>query len=278
MSFEDAHTRERGPSVFSLFEFQIGEDVFYRYTDADEPVWFQENEFIPEPISRSDIETDGTLKKANIKVNTRYNLKPAKIFRVDPPSFVTNLKVWEGHFTDRAREFRLVWSGRVLNCKAEPPTAEFTCEPISTSLKRPGLRRNYQRPCPHALYGTLCGAAKVDQPVNWVSGSDNAWVITKPSSGYIGAETYEGGLVSWIDAEGLLRRQTILSVQEDGNHLILSVNRALAPSQAPTGITIRKGCNHTEDACSLWHDNIQNFGGCPFIPTDTPINKFSTYY
>lgn len=278
MTFDAALKRERGPSIYALFEFKIADDVIFRYTDADEPVWFQGEEYTPEPITYSDVVSDGTLKKATMDVESRYGLRPAKVFRVDPPSFVTTLSIWEANFTDKDREFRLVWSGRVLNCKIEGAKAKFSCEPLSTTLSRPGLRRNYQRPCPHALYGGLCKAARVEQSVSWVSGTSNQWTVTKPASGYISSESYEGGLVSWVDGEGLTRFQTILTAEESGGNLVLGVNRAIAPSSTPTGLKVVKGCNHTEDACSNWHGNIQNYGGCPFIPSETPINKFSTYY
>lgn len=278
MTFEATLKKERGPSIYALFEFKIADDVFFRYTDADETVWFQGEEYLPEPITYSELVQDGTLKKANITVETRRNLRPVKVFRIDPPSYVTALTIWEANFTDHDREFRQVWGGRVLNCKIEDSKAKFSCEPLSTSLSRPGLRRNYQRPCPHALYGDLCKAVKTEQSVSWVSGTANQWTVTQPSSGYISADTYEGGLLSWEDSEGLTRYQTILTSEEDGGNLLLGVNRALAPTATPINIKIVKGCNHTEDACSLWHGNIQNFGGCPFIPSESPVNKFSTFY
>ena len=177
-------------------------------------------------------------------LETRYGLRPAKIFRVDPPSYVTTLTIWEGNFTDGAREFRKVWSGRVINCKIEKAKAKFSCEPLSTSLARPGLRRNYQRPCPHALYGALCKATRVEQAVNWVSGTANQWTVTQPSTGYISAETYDGGLISWEDEDGMTRFQTILTVSEDGSNLVLGVNRALATGSTPVNLKIVKGCNH----------------------------------
>lgn len=278
MTFDSTLKKERGPSVFALFEFKLAENAYYRYTDADEAVRFNGNVFTPEQVTYSDVVSDGTLKKTTLDVETRYGLKPAKVFRVDPPSFVTTLTIWEANFTDRDREFRMVWSGRVLNCKIEREKAKFSCEPLSTTLARPGLRRNYQRPCPHALYGPLCKAARVEQAVSWIGGTANQWTVTKPNTGLIGPGTYEGGLVSWVDSDNLTRYQTILTSQEDGANLVLGVNRALSPSQTPKSIKLVKGCNHTETACSLWHGNIVNYGGCPFIPSDSPINKFSTYY
>jgi len=269
---------EGAHSAYRLYEFEVSEGVFFRYTDADEDVYYLGNAFRSVPITISATEDDGTLKKVSTKVKLPYTTKIAKVLRVDPPSYVTTIKVLEGDFSSGLEEVSLVWQGRVLNSKTEPPETELECQPASTSLRRPGLRRHYQRPCPHALYGPLCQAVKADQPVELVEFSGGVWVLTLPSSGYLGAETYEGGLVSWVDEDGLQRKQTILRAVEVSGSLQITVNKALAPQGAFTDLTVRKGCNHTETACSTWHNNIQNYGGCPFIPLDTPLNKLSTYY
>lgn len=278
MSFEDALSSERGPSIFAIFEFQMGVDLFFRYTDADERVGFGGNAFLPEPISYGDVTADGSLKKATLKLESRRNLPPAKMFRINPPSFESVLRIWEGNFSDRGREFRPLWQGRVLNCKVEGGVAEFSCEPKSTSLSRPGLRRNYQRPCPHAVYGDLCLAARVEQSVSWISGTGTSWTVSQPVGGYLGPETYSGGLVSWTDGDGLRRSQTVLGVSASGSSLVLGVNKALRVGETPSNIVLVKGCDHSENACTLWHNNILNFGGQVFIPTNSPINKISTYY
>ncbi len=278
MTFDAALQRERGPSVYALFEFQVAENVYYRYTDADETVWHLGEEYVPEPITYSDVVSDGTLKQATMTVEARYNLRPAKVFRTGPPSFITTLKIMEANFTDDDREYRQVWSGRVLNCRIEGEKAKFSCEPLSTTLSRPGLRRNYQRSCPHAVYGDLCKATRVEQPVTLVSTESNVWTVSQPASGYIAPETYEGGLLSWEDDDGQVKFQTILTSVESGSNLVLGVNMAISPAISPINVKIVKGCNHTENACTVWHNNIHNYGGCPFIPLDTPVNKFSTFY
>lgn len=277
MSFSGSLTTERGPSVFAMFDIQVSESIVFRYTDADEAVFFNGFEYTPEPIRYSELVSDGTLKKTAVTLESRFSLPPAKFFRVDPPSFISTLKIYEGNFSDYDRDYRQVWSGRIINCKFEGGLAKFTCEPASTSLSRPGLRRNYQRPCPHAVYGPLCKANRVEESVSWVSGSEDEWVLSLPAA-FISPESYDGGLVSWVDSSGNRRFQTILRSILDGGSLRVRVNRSLRVGEVPNSISVVKGCDHTEEACSIWHNNIVNYGGCPFIPLDTPINKFSTFY
>jgi hypothetical protein len=109
MSFEGSLTQERGPSVFSLFEFEMAEGLYLRYTDADESVSFEGNWYTPEAVSYGDVVTDGSLTKATLTVSAPRNIKPAKMMRLSPPSFESVLRIWEGNFSDRDREFRPVF-------------------------------------------------------------------------------------------------------------------------------------------------------------------------
>lgn len=278
MTFQDAFASDRGPSIISLYEFRLGPALYFRYTDGDEDVIFNGETFAPAPLSYTEASQEGTLSKESVKVAAQYSLAPAKAFRIDPPSYVSTLTIWEGHFSDVDQEFQQVWAGRILNVRVERESAEFTCETESTSLTRPGSQRRYQRPCPHALYGPLCRAVEVQQAVSWVSGSSAEWTVTRPATGYHSAGSYAAGRVLWDNENGDERQQTILAVVESGPNLVLTVNKALAAGGTPTNLRIVKGCNRTETACADWHDNIWNFGGCPFIPNRTPLNKFSEFY
>lgn len=276
MSYDSTNAKERGTGTYTLFEFVLGDNVSYKYTDADEDVFWQEERYVAAPLTFSDLVEDGTLKNTELKLESDKNLKPAKIFRVRPPSYVTTVVIHESQFADEQQEVRKIWEGRVINCRIAEAKATFTCQPLSVSLQRPGLHRHYQKPCPLPLYGSLCKANKffrfgtlsaVDQNV--------VRVIFDPGSG---PEQYAGGLFAWSDGENV-RFQTILKCEaEPGNVFAITLNYRFKSASEIGFPRIQKGCNHTEDACQNWHDNIQNYGGCPFIPDDVPTNKFSTFY
>lgn len=278
MSFSETLTRERGPSSYFLFEFQTDSNTVWRYTDADEDVFFGDNRYKAEALSFGDIEDDGTLSKKSLTVTAKHNLSVARVLLQDPPSFVTTLKIFEANFADPDRETITLWAGRVLNCAFESGKVTLSCEPASTSLSRPGANRNFQKPCPFALYSDDCRAPKNWQEVDFLGGTPSVWEISKPSSGFISAASYSGGTIRWVDDPGAMRYQTIIKVEDLGPSLRITLNYSLPDTYEPRFVRILKGCAHTETSCSVWHSNIANFGGFPFIPDDMPINKLTTFY
>ena len=92
-------------------------------------------------------------------MTTRKNPALTDLFRQSPPGIVVRLNIYRGYLGEDA--YILEWTGRILSMTLRPVDgeAEFSCEPISTSLRNIGLRRKYQLGCPHVLYGTACNAA-----------------------------------------------------------------------------------------------------------------------
>ena len=102
----------------------------------------------------------GTLDKAAMEVRMTLNVPLAEHFRVYPPTQTVNLTIFQGHLSDTATQFLVAWTGRVISSKRTDNELIITCEPISTSMKRVGLRRHYQYSCMHVLYGSWCKANK----------------------------------------------------------------------------------------------------------------------
>ena len=279
MSFSGSQEAERGNGTYSLFTIVLSPVRTFRYTDADDEVWFEGNKYEPHPISYSSIVTDGTLEKANLNVTMAPSNAAAKSFRRTPPSRVATVRIHESHFTDAGRNTRLVWQGRILNYKDDSRKSTLACQTGSTSLTRPGLRLHYQRSCPHQIYGGACALAPNYESVTFIDATPGIFRVVTPS-GFGGAATlnrYEGGLLSWTDAEGEDHFATVINASLASNIITLRVASTIDPN-GPSQVTLLKGCAHTETSCRDWHNNLQNFGGYPFIPDDSPLNKFSTYY
>jgi hypothetical protein len=270
----DPTIKERGPSSYFLYEFKVSETSFIRYTDADEDVQFDGNLYAPEQVLASEVIYDGTIAKTAITLTLPAKASVARYFTKVPQSFVIEASIFESNFDDVRRETTLFWSGRIINGALNGLTLVLSGELAATSLQRSGLTRNYQKPCPHALYGGLCNATRVEQAVTWVSTSpDGLWTVSQPASGYEGSASYAGGVLHWNNPDGTEQSHTVLTCEEGVGVLVLSLSAAPLMSGTPTSLRLVKGCDHTEEACSLWHDNIQNYGGFLFIPDSSPVNK-----
>jgi hypothetical protein len=275
-------SREAGNPV-QLFKFIYGTEVgqHYAYTDHTEELIVDGITYSPVPIQRSGIESNGTLDKSAIRINADIGTELAEIFRVYPPAYVVTLVIAQGHVGDVDEEFVVIWAGRVIAANRNKSELVLSAEPVSTSLRRPGLRRHYQYGCPHQLYGPKCqankAAATVSSTVDSIAGAtvtlDAGW------EGAFSPAKFLGGMLEWTTDEGSIDRRTILRVS--GDTLSLSgIPQGLAATDA---VDVVLGCNHkayAEDGgdCQPLHDNIVNYGGFRWIPTKNPIGTFNNYY
>jgi len=274
-------SRDLGKPV-DLYYFRYGSDpaAYYAYTDADFPLTVDHGDgpitYDAVPIKRGEISSTGTLDRTTLEVSTARDAELADLFRVYPPAQVVTLIIRQSHLDDPDEEFPVVWTGRIVaSSRKKDSTVSYSCEPVSTSMRRPGLRRHYQYGCPHALYGIQCGANKaaatVTATVDSISGTevtlDAGWTA-------IDASKYLGGMIEYENAEGEIEIRSILRVT--GDTLTCSgILRDLAPAAS---ISVILGCSRQLGDCADVHNNIVNYGGQPWIPLKNPIGFYNNYY
>jgi hypothetical protein len=278
-----------------LFKFVWGEndEDYYGYTDSTDSVTLEDGTvYVPVPIDRGKIDSNGTLDKSALKINTDVGTQIAETFRVYPPPQVVTLIIRQGHVGDVDEEFVVIWAGRIVAAQREHDELVMTGEPVSTSLRRPGLRRNYQFGCPLVLYAIgsgQCNADKASKTVSATVASILGATVTL-NSGWNGAFTaakFLNGLLEWTTESGNTERRTIIRVS--GNVLSLSgLPQGLAATDT---VDVVVGCNHQAFAaqggdCEGLHvpadgstaTNLPNYGGQPWIPLKNPIGTYNNYY
>ena len=279
-----AHEESRADgNPVSLFKFIYGTEAgeYYAYTDHTEELTIDSVTYAPVPISRNNVVSNGTLDKSAIKISTDVGTDLAEIFRVYPPSNVVTLVIREGHIGDADNEYLVVWSGRIVAANRQHGELYCTGEPVSTSLRRPGLRRHYQHGCPHQLYGPQCQASKAAATVSATVASIDGATVTLNAGweGAFAAAKFLKGMLEWPAPGGSTERREIIRVTGD----TLSLSGLPNDLAARDAVDVVLGCNHkayAEDGgdCLPLHNNIENFGGCRWIPTKNPIGTLNNYY
>lgn len=269
MSFLSKVTsRFRGKPI-SLYHFVYGTEptAFIAYTDCEKSVLFEGIAYNPIPVDRSQIVAAGNLDKTSLTVSVPKTSRLAELFRVYPPGQIVRLVIRQGHADDS--QFKVSWTGRVVQAKRNKSTVDVTCEPLTTMLRRVGLRRHYQISCAHVLYGAECRASQsvATTSLNTVIVSGSR-VTLSPGWNVKPVEKYIGGMISWMTIYGREYR-TILRVT-DQNTLRLSGPLNYLASGGEIRVIL--GCNHQMPDCLNIHNNIHNFGGQPFIPLKNPTN------
>lgn len=271
MSFDLVERSQESGIPVELYEFRYGpgDDNVYRYTNADAGVGHDGESYIALPIMRERYSSSGAMEKSALKITIPVDSDISDIFREYPPTQPVTLVIKQGHFGDPDNDFLAVWSGRVLSVAKEGRENVLTCESTIISLKRPGLRRNYQYACPYVLYSRACGADKAAARIpTTVDSLDGGRIQLAPGwNGDFEPKRFSGGMLEWSTPKGLEVR-TILKVDEAAQTItVIGPFRGLAEGDPITAIV---GCNHLVDGCEI-HDNIVNYGGQPWIPLKNPV-------
>lgn len=270
------------PVELFLFTYGSGVNDFVAYTDSEITITHEGRTYVPFPLERDAINSSGTLDKSGLSLRVDGNSAIAELFRVYPPSQTVSLIIKAGHIGDPDSDFNVIWTGRVLSCGWENNIATLTCEPVASSMLRTGLRRHYQYGCPHALYmGTAeggCRASKAAATRSTTVAAITGSLLTLPSgwNGPRDKQKFVNGLIEWTAPGGSVVRRSLLRVNSTTN--VITMGGPIPALTVGATVAVILGCNHQMTDCADLHNNINDFGGQPWIPTKTPFGNTQNYY
>lgn len=256
---------------FELYQFVYGNTSasIYRYTTHPIATSFFGAEWTPIASSRDNFKASGKSERSNFDMRFPVLSDISRLFTAYPPTQVVHVTVWAGHVG--ANDPVVVQVGRVLSTAKVEKEIKLTCESTLISMKRPGLRRNWQYGCPYVLYNEhTCKAdivaATTTLPV--IGLTDTGGVVLQADWYQDGDPShYYGGMLRWQGDTGMEWR-TILNIGDDGSLRIAGPLRGLSVGDT---VDVIKGCNHQESHCQSLHNNILNYGGQPWIPNTNPV-------
>jgi uncharacterized phage protein (TIGR02218 family) len=273
MTFATYETSLQDGNPVELYEFTVGVQTF-RYTSAPEDIVYQTKTYETVQLSRSDIEDTGDIPKSQLTLTAQRDFPIADLFRVAPPSEVVAVNVYRLHLADGDAESKLIWTGRVLNCEWDArSTCTMTCESLYTALRRRGLRRMYQRQCPHTLYGALCGVPATSfrtvLAVNIVNGTS----LSDPDIDVLPDGYLAGGYLEWEKAPGQYERRAIKTHVGD----TITITHPIIGLAGGNEVSLFAGCDHSLTTCNSKFSNATNYGGFPFVPKSNPFGGTNVF-
>lgn len=253
-----------------LYRFVEGSTV-WTLTSADTSIVHNAETYTPEAISRTEAESKSELAKSNVQLKISIDNVMARRWLTEKVDSIVSLTIFQ---KDGASVIAL-WKGRLTSLKPDSGTISLVFESIFTSLRRPGLRKKFQRTCPHMHYGRGCNLNKEDWDISGtVSAISETTVVMGVASGYADGH-FTAGMVEAPD--GTLRFIT----GHTGSTLTLirkvqSIIDTFA-SVGPGAMTLRifPGCDRTKETCYSKFNNLPNNGACPFIPLKNPFSGSS---
>lgn len=237
----------------------------WRYTSADRDVVVDSQTYLARSIARGAIEATGEMARLGLTLTVQRDLEVADLFRIAPPVAAVTCTVRQYHDGDGS--IATIWSGRIASVSWQGAAASIALEPVYSALRRVGLRRMYQRQCPHVLYGSACGvnsaAFRVDGPADAISGL----TVSVSEASLLADGWFAGGFIEYDIALGIAERRFVTG--HSGAVLTLSA----APAGLVVGQSVRMfpGCDHALATCNSKFSNAVNYGGMPYFTLKNPF-------
>lgn len=261
-----------------LFDFAVGL-AHFRYTSADRIITFSSQDYAPAAIMRSAISQTSDVKRQTLKVTAPRDIGIAGLYASTPPSSPVALTIWASHYDDPDQQFVVDWVGRVMTPSWMGSKVELSCEPAYTSVQTMGLRRRWQRSCPHILYSQQCGAAKTSFRILTTLTAVSGFNLSSTDFALLPDGSYAGGYVEWINDAGITQQRSI------DHHTGGVITVAYGADELVAGLSLfaYRGCDHSMTTCNTVFNQLTGlagaggFGGTPYIPTINPFDGNPVY-
>ncbi len=263
MTFEAYENSQQSGRPVELFHFSIGAEDF-RYTSAEDVIYFGGYNYIPRQISRNSVKESGDAQGGTLSVELPLaDLVCLRYIGIAEPAPM-HLLVTRVHRDDLS-DARTVWMGRLTSVAytKNGTLAKMTFLPVKSGLRRQIPHYKYQALCNHVLYGSACqvvsGSFKF---TGTASGASTSSITVVGLTASKGAGWATGGkCVVNGDARLILAQPTD----------VLSLSLPFRDDPDGQAIEVYAGCDHNHTTCDSKFSNAINYGGFPFVPTKNPF-------
>lgn len=264
---------EDGVPIF-LYRFSLNDKV-WRYTSADGDIEALGETWVAVPIADDGVKITGEASTDALTITATTDITPAQIYMHYPPARPVQVAILRTHEGDP--DVKTVYMGEITQVNVpQPGTARITCETISASMQRDGLRFGWQRTCPYALYDPI--TCKVDKSAFVVMGTIDALnddgvlqvdaIIGQPNN------KFGGGFIEWVDPVRGVERRAIETSDPSGAVTMFGTIDGL---EVGLSIQVFPGCVRTTTACAGFN-NLLNYGGVPAMQGKSPFDGDPVFY
>lgn len=180
-----------------LATFALGEKV-WRFARADQDVTYAGNTYqaLPGGMEPTRFRDSSEVQKSNVTLTVDRHHPIAELWRVSPPAGIVAVVLVEFH--EGEEDGAISWLGHVSNVGwVGEARAEITLSPGALAMRTNGLRRLWQKNCPHVLYGPSCRLSRVGEPAPAeLSAVDGAQLT---AAGFVGDFDLAGGRIEWVE-------------------------------------------------------------------------------
>lgn len=271
MSFDSKEQSNYRSKPGSLYQFTLGPQNWF-YASGEDNVEFGGNTYVAAPISDTGFKQSGDSAREDVTITLPLTAQIVLLFRGSPPSERVYVRIRRIEMDET--DAPVAWIGTITSCAPnDSVSADVVCKMMISTFKRLGLRLSYGRGCPHALYDRGCRVEKanfeISGAITQVSGSSIkvSNISDKPQ------DYFRGGFISWVTTLGFTERRMI----SRSNGETLQIGGFLDGLSVGLVIKMYPGCNRTRTDCIGKFNNLDNYGGWPFIPGKSPFSGDPVY-
>jgi len=245
-----------------LYLFNRADIEYWSYTSSDLNIYYNGKNYEAVLIKRSNIRLNSNALKTSIEIEVNLSNPFVQNFISEPIEGIIQLIIYRQHFNS----YVTYWKGYVGGVAFKGKTVVIFVGLKTSSLKRLGLMRKYQRNCGLPLYSKWCTISKdntsykVSGIINSVNGvTIDATVFgTKPNGWFLGGifKTNNGNCLQRIAYH---------------NETIIKIARPVSALTALDTFVAWAGCDHLKATCKTKFFNKLNYGGQPYIPDKNPF-------
>ncbi|NJK88125.1 MAG: DUF2163 domain-containing protein [Myxococcales bacterium] len=265
-------TTETGKPI-ELYRFANLGEVF-TYTSGNDDYVYSAETYLTRNILRNETAITSGQEPANLTLRIPADDEFVVRYRIGAPPSRDKLTIYRLHLTDTPTpEVVVFFKGEISSVAFQGDDAIVAAEPSGVVMKRPIPRRSYSNSCGHVLYDRGCkinennALFKFDVTVQTINGS--AITVNGAGIGVLAANYFVAGFLDKATTE---RRMILGETVVGPSTMTFQLPLPFASLAAGDTLVLRAGCNHSLTACRTKFNNVTNFGGFPWVPTENPFS------
>jgi uncharacterized phage protein (TIGR02218 family) len=244
-----------------IFELYDGE-TYSRYTSYQNTISFEGFQFKPAHIKRGSIERGTSFEAVSCQVTAPLEEKLTK-YIANYPVTPTRIRIIRGLVSSFDSQSMVIFVGDIKRVQIEGVYAVADCTALGSILDSIWPRDIHSSFCQNTLFDSSCGLSASDYQLSFT----------------VQSLTSKGGLISTdIGTNGSLYTGGYVVYLKDFRWITLGENNTFNlhvpfDSNVKPGVvlTAYQGCSKSAIDCKNKFNNIANFNGCPYIPSDNPV-------
>lgn len=268
MSFDTYETSLESGSPVELYEFALGNEVFY-FTNSEDPFTYGIYTYAPVEISRSEVIIGQDERQQLFNITMPAIQEFVRNYLVTSPGQRATLTLYRIHRYDtEPQERHLAFKGivRSVSFSKQGEDAQIGVMPLTGALGRVFPRFTYQGLCNHVLGDTGCkvdiGSFTYNANVTAITGDQ----YTVPGLIAKGTGWAIGGFIT-----DQLNREYRLIISQSGDVVRVLLPFPAAIVSVGTSVDVIAGCDHSIGTCSVKFNNVTNYGGFQYGPVKNPF-------